>query len=706
MEARITVIMSVYNGEKYLREAIDSILGQTFKDFEFLIIDDGSTDSSVEIIRSYTDPRIRLIQNGKNIGLTRSLNKGIKLARGEYIARMDADDISLPERIEKQIEYLDYHPDVGVLGTRFFEIDKNGNVRREIYVPLSKRNIERQLYTINCFCHSSVMMRRSCIEKVGLYDETIKYAQDYELWLRMIDVCQLENHPELLHKWRYNTRTGISVKKSYEQNKNAEEIREKHIKRKLKANLIDYKYLTQLVRANPNDKLIASLFFQDYEKSKNHDLAEQLTCLQLKYLHENKKWAYLNEIGKIYKEQNKQHVAFMCFVESLRLKPEQPDIFALAESLKESVKPVIPAKLKGNNCAVSVIMATYNRPESIGESIQSVLNQTFQDFELIVINDGGTDEVRKVIDSLNSNKIKYYRLDKNCGHTTALNEGILQANGKYIAYLDDDDIYYPKHLEIVVNFLERNPDYDFVYLNSWWRYGEISNNRFIGHYRKLNKIRPQKFDKTLLFENNYISTLNILHKKECFTKVGIFNTDLAHLYDWDLWKRYARYFKFYQLDEITGEYRWTQNNMSIANKLSDQFFYRITKAYHQFNCGDIALLKSYLKTGRTKEAEELLNKVMFDYDDDIKTSKYIEEVFFLHPYLRNDNNKQFIQKVTRDFFKYHPKRCLREIVHVKSTPMLFSIIPLLPLLVLKIMKILKCRTMNYRKILVSFALTQ
>ncbi|GAI85614.1 unnamed protein product, partial [marine sediment metagenome] len=294
--------------------------------------------------------------------------------------------------------------------------------------------------------------------------------------------------------------------------------------------------------------------------------------------------AYLNEIGKIYKEQNKQHAAFMCFVESLRLKPEQPDILTFAEYLKEYAEPESPQKLKDNGCAVSVIMPTYNRTVRIKESIQSVLNQTFQDFELIIINDGGADEVRKVIDSFNSNKIKYYRLDKNCGLSTALNEGILKANGKYIAYLDDDDIYYPEHLEVLVNFLERNPSYDFVYSNSWWCYGEIKNNRFVENYRKLYEKRKQKFDKTLLFEWNYISTLNVLHKKNCFGKTGLFNKELSNLMDWDLWKRYARYFKFYQLDEITGEYRWTQNNMSVADKLGNHFFYHITKAYHQCNC--------------------------------------------------------------------------------------------------------------------------
>jgi glycosyltransferase involved in cell wall biosynthesis len=116
LSPKVTVLMSVYNGEEHLREAIDSILNQTYKNFEFLIIDDGSTDGSVNIIRSYLDPRIRLIKNKKNIGITRSLNKGLKLARGEYIARMDDDDIAFPERLEKQVRFLNEHVNVGLVG--------------------------------------------------------------------------------------------------------------------------------------------------------------------------------------------------------------------------------------------------------------------------------------------------------------------------------------------------------------------------------------------------------------------------------------------------------------------------------------------------------------------------------------------------------------------------------------------------------------
>jgi glycosyltransferase involved in cell wall biosynthesis len=692
---KVTVLMSVYNCKKYLREAIDSILGQTFEDFEFLIIDDGSTDSSAKIIRSYADPRIRLIQNEENIGLTRSLNKGLKLAKGEYIARMDADDISLPSRFEKQVKALDENEKLGLLGTRYVKIDNKGNEKGEIPVPLRRENILKHFLLFgSAFCHSSMMFRKSYAKEIGFYDESMKFAQDYDFGLRLFEIYDIDNYPEVLQKWRYNLKTGISVKRVDEQKRYSTARRKRFIESRIKKGLINCQDFAELAMANPRNKLIVSCFFESYGKSEKDRENYYLTYLQLKYLHGDPKWRFLNEIAQVYCNQDKKSLAFMCLAESLRLNPGQTEILAFAEQLKEYAEPEYPQKLREDECMVTVVMRTYNRTEKIKESIQSVLNQTFQDFELIIINDGGADEVRKVIDSFKSNKIKYYRLDKNCGQAAALNEGILKANGKYIAYLDDDDIYYPKHLEILVSFLERNPNYDFVYSNSWWCYGKLENSKFVEKSRKLYEVRPQKFDKNLLFEKNYISILNVLHKKSCFRKTGLFNKELPHLVDWDMWKRYARHFKLHQLNEITGEYRWTKNNMTVTNRLKSIFFSHITKTYHQCNYGDICLLKSYFKAKQSKKAERILSQVIGDYNSSLKPRGYVEELFFLHPYLRNDNDKQFIQKVTKDFFKYHPRRCLREIVHVKSTLMLFSIIPLLPL---RIIKILKVRTMRYIK---------
>ena len=199
----ISVLMSVYNGEKYLREAIESILAQTFADFEFLIINDGSTDSSRDIILSYSDARIRLIDNEEKIGLTKSLNKGISLARGKYIARMDADDISMPERIEKQVGYMDIAEDYVLVGAGAYLIDANGNEIGRLDRPFTHEEILGHIFFFNPVIHPSVMFRKAPILKIGGYNPDIQKAQDYDLWLRLVDFnMKFCNLPSLLIKHR------------------------------------------------------------------------------------------------------------------------------------------------------------------------------------------------------------------------------------------------------------------------------------------------------------------------------------------------------------------------------------------------------------------------------------------------------------------------------------------------------------------------
>src|SRR6185295_9135648 len=158
---QVSVLMSVYNGEKYLKEAMESILNQSFSDFEFLIFNDSSTDSSREIILSYNDPRIVLIDNKKNIGLTKTLNKGISLAKGKYIARMDADDVCHPERLNEQVNYLDKNAEVAVCGTWVQFLNENEVVK----LPTKKNEIKTLLFCNSCLAHPSVMIRKSFLEK-------------------------------------------------------------------------------------------------------------------------------------------------------------------------------------------------------------------------------------------------------------------------------------------------------------------------------------------------------------------------------------------------------------------------------------------------------------------------------------------------------------------------------------------------------------
>jgi glycosyltransferase involved in cell wall biosynthesis len=190
--------MSVYNGDRYLRSALDSILQQSYGDYELIIIDDGSADSSRRIISQYAaqDQRICIINNRYNVGLTRSLNKGLEIARGEFIARQDADDISHSDRFIKQVEYLDAHPAVGLVGSNYFLIDRKGQRIGRSQLPGSDTCIRWNMLFNNQFCHSAVMFRRHllALEKIP-YDPLYPYCEDVDLWCRLMVHTKGENLP-------------------------------------------------------------------------------------------------------------------------------------------------------------------------------------------------------------------------------------------------------------------------------------------------------------------------------------------------------------------------------------------------------------------------------------------------------------------------------------------------------------------------------
>ena len=200
---KVSVLLPVYNGEKYLPEAVDSILAQTFTDYEFLIIDDGSTDNSFKILKSYKDKRIKLIKNEKNIGLSLSLNKGINLASGEYIARMDQDDISLPNRLEEQLEYFSLHKEISILGSWFKVIsgDNPFKIKKEYKWPEDSEDCAFLLYYFgdSPVAHPSVMFKKNEIKRLGGYNQKYKIANDLALWFKIIQNNQkIGNVPNCL----------------------------------------------------------------------------------------------------------------------------------------------------------------------------------------------------------------------------------------------------------------------------------------------------------------------------------------------------------------------------------------------------------------------------------------------------------------------------------------------------------------------------
>ncbi len=206
MPPTISVVLSVRDGERHLRASIDSILGQTFDDFEFIVIDDGSTDATKAILDGYGDRRIVRLHNPVNIGLTRSLNRGLDIVQGRYLARQDADDVSAPDRFARQLEYVRHHPELGLLGTAWRAIDAQGRPGAVSRQPTDDVGIRWQMHFFNAFCHTSVMVRRGLFEDGNRlrYDETLPFAQDYDLWTHLVERAKAANLPEPLVDLRFH----------------------------------------------------------------------------------------------------------------------------------------------------------------------------------------------------------------------------------------------------------------------------------------------------------------------------------------------------------------------------------------------------------------------------------------------------------------------------------------------------------------------
>jgi len=200
----VSVVMPCYNGELYLREAIDSILNQTYKNLELIIINDGSKDSSEKIILSYTDSRVKYLINEQNSGICVTLNKGLDAAQGMYIARMDCDDISMPERFAKQVAYLESHPEVGIVGSDIITFGDGLEDRYFDFVH-DKEGCKAGLLFNTCFAHPTVMFRRDIVDEHHLcYDDEYCGLEDFELWSRIAQYSELVNLPEPLLRYRHH----------------------------------------------------------------------------------------------------------------------------------------------------------------------------------------------------------------------------------------------------------------------------------------------------------------------------------------------------------------------------------------------------------------------------------------------------------------------------------------------------------------------
>ena len=431
MNPKISVTMPVYNAEKYLEESIQSILSQTYQDFELIMVNDNSTDGSSEILKKYENhEKIKIINLKENVGCHKARNYAVRAAKGKYIAPHDADDVAVPERFELSVHVMERTGADMVYGGWIF-INENSQVMGQYQRPLV---FEDHIKTMNPVSQGTTLFKREIVGD-GYSEEWI-YAMDYDLWRR----------------FHYEKRKIVSI-----------------------------------------DKLLTK--YRTHEKATSQDKkAEQ----------ENVKNKIIDKWNFIEKEKN--------------------------------------------DGLISVIMPTYNR-EDISKAVLSVINQSYTNWELLIVIDGGKKPMM-----VKHPKVRYIEIEHK-GLSGALNEGLRQSKGKHIAFLDDDDIWLENHLEILFDYIRHNM-LGLVY----------SQTKAVDKDGKiLRDYNVPRFDRQQQKKMNLFCINSVLARKECFNTCGWFDEGLKTHMDYDMFRRICKYFVCEHVPVVTNYYVQHDDMMSKDN---------------------------------------------------------------------------------------------------------------------------------------------
>lgn len=457
---KITVLMSVCNGARFLHDAVRSIVNQTLNDFEFLIVNDGSTDNSLDIIKSFNDSRIRVISNKSNIGLTKSLNIGLAAAKGVYVARMDADDISLSNRLELQYKYFEKHRDITLLGGGAHFINEDNRVTRT-KLRLADHDSILFYCFFNCpFIHSSVMFKRKCLDTVGMYDEFYKYAQDYDLWTRWVRCFKVANLREVIVKWR-NTSTGITNTRREKQARFGRRVSVNfyrkhlpgidHVKDEILVAIRD----SRCSSLSRDDTLMANFVVNKMEQvfchikdAKSFKSKYVATTGRFNYLKERNKSLMYNTIKYTGKGLRKD------VVESDMVLNKDQNNYLWEYGVYKNVDYQNDFKQERDK-TLSVVICTLDNVELLKDICKKALESALVS-QLIVVDNGSKDGTDKYLNEIKDSKLLVIRNKVNTGVIKARNKGLSKVASNYALILDDDQIpstyTFSKYIELMELF--------------------------------------------------------------------------------------------------------------------------------------------------------------------------------------------------------------------------------------------------------------
>jgi glycosyltransferase involved in cell wall biosynthesis len=540
----ITVLMPVYNGADYLAESIDTILAQTFRHFEFLIIDDGSKDGSQAILEDYAarDARIRVVQQA-NMGLAATLNKGLAMAQGAFVARQDQDDLSAPERLAKQLAWMQGHPECVLLGSRAgIWADRTPTDRAHEH-PLLNSVLKLDLLFNNPFVHSSVMLRRDGVLELGGYttDRSRQPPEDYELWARIGRAARVANLPEHLLVYREAaqsmSRTGHNPFQSKLVLLSAENLA----------------LTSGLVAPDEHCKAIAALLHQAPQGlSSRPDLEGMQAVLQR---------CFDRIAPEVESSAERREFKERCgyWMDNLRhhYRTQVPQRTSHPQAAKWRARPftgTLPERP-----VVTVLMPVYNGAAQVADAIESILGQTLAEFEFLIVNDGSQDGTQAILEDYATRdpRIRVVR-QANMGLAATLNVGLGLAKGEFVARQDHDDLSAPDRLHKQLEWMQAHPDCVLLGTRASIAANGAASGRAHDH-----PLSDAALSVDLLFDNPFVHT-SVMLRREPVLALGGYCTDPSRQppEDYELWARIGRHGGVANLAERLVVYNEVAGSMS------------------------------------------------------------------------------------------------------------------------------------------------
>jgi glycosyltransferase involved in cell wall biosynthesis len=582
---KVSTIISTYNSEKFIRGRLENLVSQTLYtqgQLEIIVIDSNSEQNERSIVKEFQNkyPHIVYERTPNRETIYAAWNRGIKMCNGEYVINANADDRFATNALEIMANKLDdechlsaVYGDWLITPVENDSFDSNSDKFNFSYPEF----IPPLLLYYQITTHAA-LIKTSVFDQIGYYRDDMKVFGDREFMLRFYaNGLMAKKIPDIVGLYHENLNSISMGEVGYTASENEyKPLRDNYLQPKNLCRLfgynsvVDNSHLAQLYA-------VLGAWGKDCYIWKTHivsdiNFAEKVFCKALELDQTNS--LALTNLGIVRATQGNYQQATEMF--NLALQHSNSDkqnihnniaavnnqcnTFADYFWVKPPMRMFVPTSQITNSSTlekplVSVIIPTKDRPEMLTQAIQSVLNQTFTELEIIIVNDGGVD-VQSVISRLNTKgNIVYKKHDRALDRSAARNTGIHAARGKYIAYLDDDDIYYPNHIETLVKFLE-NSEYKIAYTDAVMAQQEKQN----GEYVTINRSVPHSldFDKDKILVSNCTPNLCLMHEKSCLDEVGLFDETLSTHEDWDLIIRLSRKFDIAHIKETTCEF--TQRN--------------------------------------------------------------------------------------------------------------------------------------------------